>query len=123
MDASPSDTLKLKEIIRKLCTTKIRNPLTMERVRTWLKQFKTPEEQTLALLILKNLIYRTTDQIESCLRQALKEAVLHFEPPSHDEPDYDWRRILTNVHPLRSGKFFFLRRQLGLQHRLEKAAS
>lgn len=108
MDASPSDTIKLKEIIRKLCTTKIRNPLTMERVRTWLKQFTTPEEQTLALLILKNLIYRTTDQIESCLRQALKEAVLHFEPPSQDEHEYDWRRILTNVRPLRSGKFFYL---------------
>ncbi|MGY3325858.1 phosphoribosyltransferase-like protein [Pseudomonas sp. TE3911] len=113
MDASQSDTIKLKEIIRKLCTTKIRNPLTMERVRTWLKQFKSPEEQTLALLILKNLIYRTTDQIESCLRQALKEAVLHFEPPSHDEVGYDWRRILTNVRPLRSGRFFFLAPPIG----------
>lgn len=113
MDASPSDTIKLKEIVRKLCTTKIRNPLTMERVRTWLKQFRTPEEQTLALLILKNLIYRTTDQIESCLRQALKEAVLHFEPPSLDEPAYDWRRILTNVRPVRSGKYFYLAPPIG----------
>lgn len=113
MDASQSDTIKLKEIIRKLCTTKIRNPLTMERVRTWLKQFGTPQEQTLALLILKNLIYRTTDQIESCLRQALKEAVLHFEPPSHDEHEYDWRRILTNVRPVRSGKYFYLAPPIG----------
>lgn len=107
MDVPLTDNTKLKEIIRKLCATKIRTPLTMERVRTWLKQFITLEEQTLALLILKNLIYRNSAQIESSLRQALKEAALHFETPETTEISYNWRGVLSNKRPLRSGKFFF----------------
>ncbi len=107
MDVSSTDNIKLKEVIRKLCATKIRSPLTMERVRTWLKQFTTPEEQTLALLILKNLIYRNSAQIESSLRQALKEAALHFEPTNTFDISYDWRSVLANTKPLRSGRFFF----------------
>lgn len=107
MDVSAADNTKLKDIVRKLCTTKIRTPLTMERIRTWLKQFETAEEQTLALLILKNLIYRTSAQIESCLRQALKEAALYFEPPDSSEIHYDWRSVLANTKPLRSGKHFY----------------
>lgn len=107
MDVPITDNTKLKEIIRRLCATKKRTPLTMERIKIWLKQFTTPEEQTLALLILKNLIYRTTAQIESCLRQALKEAALHFEPPNTDEVDYEWRNVLANYPTSRSGFFFY----------------
>ncbi|MGE8111654.1 hypothetical protein [Pseudomonas sp. HN2-3] len=107
MDVPPTDNTKLKEIIRKLCATKIRNPLTMERVRTWLKQFKSQEEQTLALLIVKNLIFRNSAQIESSLRQALKEAALHFEPPEKSEAGYNWKEILSNKKPLRSNRYFY----------------
>lgn len=100
MDVVLPDNTKLKQTIRLLCTTGIRNPLNMERIKIWLKQFQGLEEQTLALLILRNLIYRTSSQIESSLRQALKEATVHFSPPSKsDLHTYDWRAVLTSKIP------------------------
>ncbi|WP_456027250.1 phosphoribosyltransferase-like protein [Pseudomonas capeferrum] len=106
MDVLLPDDTKLKHIIRLLCTTKVRAPLGMEKIKTWLKQFVGPEEQRLALLIVRNLIYRTSGQIESSLRQALKEAALHFSPPTLESMDrYSWRDVLSNKQPGRT--FYF----------------
>ena len=44
----------------------------------WVKQFQSDEEKTLAWLILRNLIFRTNEQLLSSMRQALKQAALHF---------------------------------------------
>lgn len=91
----PVDDLKLKQTIQLLCTTGIRRPLTMERIKTWLKQFNAGPEQTLALLILRHLIYRTTGQIESALTQALRRAALHFVAPGQQKENLHWREILA----------------------------
>lgn len=73
-----NDDLSLQKIIKGLCTKGIRKPMTHEQVKSWLTQFNTPPEKTLALLIVRNLIYRTTNQFESLLKQALKSAAKHF---------------------------------------------
>jgi hypothetical protein len=73
-----TDDLKLKRAVQLLCSTGIRRPMSMEKIKIWLKQFDPGPEQTLALLILRHLIYRTTDQIESSLIQALRRMTLHF---------------------------------------------
>lgn len=91
---SPED-LKLKRAVQLLCTTGIRRPLTMERVRTWLKQFAVGPEQTLALLVLRFLIYRTSDQIQSVLTQALRKTALHFTEDLDEKENVKWRDILT----------------------------
>lgn len=91
----PADNLKLKQTVQLLCTTGIRQPLKMERVKIWLKQFSEGPEKTLALLILRHLIYRTTAQIESALAQALRRAALHFVPAGQDRENLDWREILA----------------------------
>jgi len=88
------DDLRLKKTVQHLCTTKIRHPLTKERVNTWLKQFDKGPEHTLALLLLTNLIYRTNSQIESSLGQALRRAALHFAPTQEIRENVNWRRIL-----------------------------
>ena len=95
MDAPPIDDTKLKQTIRLLCNTGVRHPLTWERARTWLTQFHEPEEKTLALLILRHLIYRTSAQISSALRQALKAAVYHFAEPDITQP-FNWKAVLSS---------------------------
>ena len=95
MDTLPLDDTKLKQTIRLLCNTGVRHPLTWERVRIWLTQFHEPEEKTLALLILRHLIYRTSMQISSALRQALKATVYHFSKPDIAKP-FDWKAVLSN---------------------------
>lgn len=88
------DDLKLKRAVQFLCSTGIRHPLTFERIRTWLKQFSPGPEQTLALLILRHLIYRTSGQIESSLTQALRRMALHFALNEEDRSSMYWRDIL-----------------------------
>lgn len=61
-----------------LSRSNVRSPLSVERVKVWVKQFHSDEEKTLAWLILRNLIFRTTEQLQSSMRQALKQAALHF---------------------------------------------
>ncbi|RXV67951.1 hypothetical protein D1006_22260 [Burkholderia stabilis] len=56
----------------------MRSPLSVERIKQWVKQFQNPEEKTLAWLILRNLIFRTSEQLQSSMRQALKQATIHF---------------------------------------------
>lgn len=75
--------------------------MTMEGVKTWLNQFDAGPEQTLALLILRHLIYRTNDQIESSLTQALRRMALHFILDDADRENCRWRDVLkgqTNLN-------------------------
>lgn len=89
------DDLNLLKIIKYLCTTKIRHPMTMEQVKSWLKQFDQGPEKILALLILRYLIYRTSSQLDSSLRQALKFAAMNFVPDGFDREEIDWRDVLN----------------------------
>lgn len=75
------DQLSIERAVHWLSRTGIRSPLTVERIKLWVKQFQTPEEKTLAWLILRNLIFRTNEQLSSSIRQALKQATIHFMEP------------------------------------------
>lgn len=72
------DQLSVERAVHWLSRTGVRSPLNVERVKQWVKQFHTPEEKTLAWLILRNLIFRTKDQLLSSMRQAMKRATIHF---------------------------------------------
>lgn len=72
------DQLGMERAVHALSRSNVRSPLSVERVKVWVKQFRSDEERTLAWLILRNLIFRTNEQLQSSMRQALKQAVLHF---------------------------------------------
>jgi len=72
------DYLSVIRAVQWLSRTRVRSSLTVERVKQWVKQFNTAEEERLAWLILRNLIFRTTEQLKSSMRQAIKQATLHF---------------------------------------------
>lgn len=72
------DQLSVKRAVHLLSRTGVRAPLTIERIKRWVKQFPSPAEETLAWLILRNLIFRTNEQLISSMRQALKQATIHF---------------------------------------------
>ena len=72
------DQLSVERAVNQLSRTGIRSPLGVERLKHWVKQFHTPEEKTLAWLILRNLIFRTNEQLLSSMRQAMKQATIHF---------------------------------------------
>lgn len=91
----PADDITLLKTIKLLCTTGIRHPLTIEQIKVWLKQFRQGPEKTLALLILRHLIYRTSDQLGSSLKQALKSAATSFIPLGHTKEDIDWRDVFN----------------------------
>ncbi|MGZ4159599.1 MAG: phosphoribosyltransferase-like protein [Neobacillus sp.] len=91
------DDVNLKKIIKLLCTTQIRQPMKFEQIKAWLNQFDKGSETTLALLILRFLIYRTSDQLVSSLKQALKCAVKNFIHQEQLLETYDWREILNGT--------------------------
>ena len=90
-----ADDINLQKIIKYLCTTKIRHPMTVEQTKAWLKQFSPGPEKTLALLILRYLIYRTISQLDSSFKQALKAAATSFIPPELVRENIDWRDVLN----------------------------
>lgn len=90
-----NDEIKLKQAVKLLCSTGVRRPLQFERIKTWLKQFDSGPEQALGLLILRHLIYRTHDQIESTLAQALRHTAMHFVQGEKDQRERHWHDILT----------------------------
>ncbi|GAB6140197.1 hypothetical protein JCM14076_09260 [Methylosoma difficile] len=92
------DDLNLRNIIKLLCTTQIRQPLKLEQIKAWLNQFEKGSETILALLILRFLIYRTSDQLASSLKQALKCAALNFIPQNELLETYDWREVLNGTY-------------------------
>lgn len=72
------DQLGVERAVHALSRSNVRSPLSVERIKVWVKQFQGHEEKTLAWLILRNLIFRTNEQLQSSMRQALKQAALHF---------------------------------------------
>lgn len=72
------DQLSVERAVHWLSRTGVRSPLSVERIKQWVKQFQNPEEKTLAWLILRNLIFRTNEQLMSSMRQAMKQATIHF---------------------------------------------
>lgn len=90
-----TDEIKLKQAVKLLCSTGVRRPLQFERIKTWLNQFDPGPEQALGLLILRHLIYRTHDQIESTLAQALRHTAMHFVQDENDRQERHWYDILT----------------------------
>lgn len=72
------DQLGVERVVHALSRSNVRSPLSVERIKVWVKQFQSDEEKTLAWLILRNLIFRTNEQLLSSMRQALKQAALHF---------------------------------------------
>lgn len=90
-----NDEIKLKQAIKLLCSTGVRRPLQFERIKTWLNQFDSGPEQALGLLILRHLIYRTHDQIESTLAQALRHTAMHFVQDEKNRQERHWYDILT----------------------------
>lgn len=90
-----TDEIKLKQAVKLLCSTGVRRPLQFERIKTWLNQFDAGPEQALGLLILRHLIYRTQDQIESTLAQALRHTAMHFVQVEKDRRERHWHDILT----------------------------
>ena len=72
------DQLSVERAVHALSRSNVRSPLSVERIKVWVKQFHSDEEKTLAWLILRNLIFRTNEQLLSSMRQALKQAALHF---------------------------------------------
>lgn len=90
------DQLALERAVRSLCKAGIRRaPLTIERVKAWVNQFETETEKSLAWLILRHLVYRTGPQLESSLRQALKEAATYFIRSSAVGHEADWKEALA----------------------------
>ena len=75
---SDFDQLAVERAVHLLSRTGVRAPLNIERIKRWIKQFQSQAEKTLAWLILRNLIFRTNEQLLSSMRQALKQATIHF---------------------------------------------
>ena len=90
------DQLALERAVRSLCKVGIRRaPLSLERAKAWINQFDGESGKSLAWLILRHLVYRTGPQLESSLRQALKDAATYFLRSSAVGQDADWREALA----------------------------
>jgi len=90
------DQLSVEWAVHWLSRTGVRSPLNVERIKQWVKQFQTPEEKTLAWLILRNLIYRTKEQLQSSMRQALKQTTIHFVDQLGLQERVAWRDALKS---------------------------
>jgi hypothetical protein len=92
---SDFDQLALELTIRSLSNVGVRgHQLTWERAKGWVKQFEDGNEKTLAWLILRHLVFRTSEQLDSSMRQALKSAALHFASEAKLPSDVNWREVL-----------------------------
>lgn len=85
------DQLGVERVVHALSRSNVRSPLSVERIKVWVKQFVSDEEKTLAWLILRNLIFRTNEQLQSSMRQALKQAALHFLDQVGQRDSAPWR--------------------------------
>jgi len=95
-NADRFDQLALERAVRSLCKVGIRRaPLSLERVKSWINQFEGACEKSLAWLILRHLVYRTGEQLESSLRQALKDAATHFIRSAEVSEEVHWRDALA----------------------------
>jgi hypothetical protein len=97
-DAAPSykfDSLTLQREVLSLCKVGFRrDPLNSERVKAWVRQFEGEREKALAWLILRHMVYRTTPQLQSSIRQALKQAALYFLREAKGHATSEWKSAL-----------------------------
>lgn len=84
------DQLAVERAVHLLSRTGVRAPLNIERIKRWVKQFQSQAEKTLAWLILRNLIFRTNEQLLSSMRQALKQATIHFVEQQGSQGEVAW---------------------------------
>jgi hypothetical protein len=91
------DQLGVERAVHALSRSNVRSPLSVERIKVWVKQFVSDEEKTLAWLILRNLIFRTNEQLQSSMRQALKQAVLHFLDKTRQREMVAWTDALNGA--------------------------
>lgn len=89
------DQLAVERAVHLLSRTGVRAPLNVERIKRWVKQFQSQAEKTLAWLILRNLIFRTNEQLLSSMRQALKQATIHFVEQQGSQGEVAWGDALT----------------------------
>ncbi|MGE1093641.1 phosphoribosyltransferase-like protein [Pseudomonas sp. 29] len=95
-EVSQYDQISTERTVRALSSLGIRqSPLTWERARRWAKQFEDGPEKKLAWLILRYLVFRTTDQIESSIRQALKKTAQHFSSSVGMPEETEWRDVFN----------------------------
>ncbi|WP_175831360.1 phosphoribosyltransferase-like protein [Burkholderia cepacia] len=91
------DQLAVERAVHALSRSNVRSPLSVERIKVWVKQFVSGEEKTLAWLILRNLIFRTNEQLLSSMRQALKQAALHFLDKTGQRETVAWTDALNGA--------------------------
>ncbi|KVA16853.1 hypothetical protein WI73_07140 [Burkholderia ubonensis] len=91
------DQLAVERAVHALSRSNVRSPLSVERIKVWVKQFVSDEEKTLAWLILRNLIFRTNEQLLSSMRQALKLAALHFLDKTGQREMVAWTDALNGA--------------------------
>ncbi|MFM0372791.1 phosphoribosyltransferase-like protein [Paraburkholderia aspalathi] len=91
------DQLGVERAVHALSRSNVRSPLSVERIKVWVKQFVSDEEKTLAWLILRNLIFRTSEQLQSSMRQALKQAALHFLDETGQRETVAWTDALNGA--------------------------
>lgn len=91
------DQLGVERAVHALSRSNVRSPLSVERIKVWVKQFQGEDEKTLAWLILRNLIFRTNEQLLSSMRQALKQAALHFLDQVGQRETVAWTDALTGA--------------------------
>jgi hypothetical protein len=102
-ERSNFDQLSIERTVKDLSNLGIRqSPLTWEKAKRWARQLEAGPEKALGWLILRYLVFRTTDQLESSLRQALKEAAQHFGESAKLPQETNWKTILdgsaSNLH-------------------------
>lgn len=88
------DQLSVERAVHLLSRTGVRKSLSVDRIKTWVKQFHSPAEKTLAWLILRNLIFRTDEQFMSSMRQALKHATIYFAEQQEPNGAVAWGDVL-----------------------------
>ncbi|WP_273822734.1 phosphoribosyltransferase-like protein [Pseudomonas asplenii] len=95
-EGSNFDQLSIERTVKGLSNLGIRqSPLTWEKAKRWTRQFDNGPEKALSWLILRHLVFRTTDQLESSIRQALKEAAQHFGVLAELPEETNWKTILN----------------------------
>ena len=94
-NSSSNDNFNLLRTVKQLCTTHVRDPLDFEKIKRWLNQFEGEEERRLGLLILRFLVFRTSKQMVSSLRQGLQKAARHYHPNGIPIETTHWKDILT----------------------------
>ena len=91
------DLLAVERAVHGLSRTGVRASLTIERIKRWVKQFESTEEKTLAWLILRNLIFRSNEQLMSSMRQSLKKVGNHFGGHQNATTMTTWEDVLKGA--------------------------